>query len=65
MKFPKHRANLFIVTRFTPDGMFSICGGFPTPEEADDFRGACQQEWDEKTNGAKALFEVQITTYYG
>lgn len=60
MKFPKNRANLYIVVR-TDD---AICGAFSDFAEADDFRAVCEQEFLEKT-GQRVRFFVKLTTYYG
>lgn len=71
MKFPKNRANLYLVERWTWKGTFTtIIGGFSTPEAADDFKEACEQEWidkgfkDDLDNG-KVQFKVILSTYYG
>ena len=59
MKFPKNRATVYVVLRHD-----SVCGVFAELEEADDYRGACEQEWLEKT-GKKVYFRVQVSTFYG
>ena len=71
MKFPKHRANVFIVVRedWTHDHLLmhsAVLGVFPTPEGADAYSGACEQEWLEKMGqaGQWARFDVRLSTYY-
>ena len=63
MKFPKHRANCFAVLRSVGDDTV-VCGVFPTPEGADAFAGACEQEWKEKDLPYNATFYVALSTYY-
>jgi len=74
MKFPKHRSDMFIVMRetyynsdivydqlkdSTPVGVFVKWG------DADDFRGACEQEFKEKGFDEKDYyFSVVLSTYY-
>lgn len=60
MKFPKNRANLYVVVR--EDG--ALCGAFSEWEEAEDYRGACEQEFLDKT-GKRALFYTRLVIYYG
>lgn len=64
MKFPKNRANLYVVTR-NYLGNDSIIAGFSEWEVADTFREACQQEWKDLGATEKDVqFEVQLTTFY-
>ena len=69
MKFPKNRANLYLVVRETYDYSNSdkaVLGAFSDCEEADNFKDACQQEWLDKVGDLKNVdFEVELTTYYG
>ncbi len=69
MKFPKNRANLYIVVRldYGPDNIDRIVlGGFSVDTDADDYCGVCKQEWLEKTGSLKDTdFEVELTTFYG
>jgi hypothetical protein len=60
LKFPKNRANVFVVVRH--DG--AICGVFFSYEDADAYAGACAQEWEETTN-TKTHFYVRLSTFYG
>lgn len=60
VKFPKSRANLYLVVR---EGE-AICGGFSDYDEAENYRGACEQEFFEKT-GKTVRFYVRLTTFYG
>lgn len=61
MKFPKNRANLYIVVRLFDK---TTIAGFSEYDEAVDFAGACEQEWLEKV-GEFRPFTVQLITYYG
>lgn len=70
MKFPKYRANIYVVVREdrvmqNVPGHVAILGAFSDPVEADDFKGACAAEWFDKTSGAPAHFEVRLSTFYG
>lgn len=68
MRFPKNRANLYLVERLDRRSMQStICGGFSEPEDADAFRDACEQEWKDKhiEDGGTVMFGVVMTTFYG
>lgn len=66
MKFPKNRANLYLVERGTRDGHVVAVAGFSEYEEAHDFRDACEQEWIDKVGHAEdVFFSVALTTYYG
>lgn len=61
MKFPKNRANIYIVTRGEV-----VCGVFASYEEADNFCAACEQEWYDKTGAwVPEHFKVQVSTFYG
>jgi hypothetical protein len=65
MKFPKHRANCFIVMRYMTGHRAVVMGVFPTDTGADEFAGACTQEFIEKGfTSTEFHFEVQMTTYY-
>ena len=67
MKSPKHRANCFVVERRVLDKVvsYSTVGVFPTYESADNFAGACQQEFLEKGYPEDDFsFKVCMTTYY-
>lgn len=65
MKFPKHRANCFVVMRYVQGTDATAVGVFPTSEGADHFAGACAQEWLEKGfNEDEYLFQVHLVTYY-
>jgi len=61
MKFPKNRATVYLVVRGNGE---AFCGVFATPEEADDYKGACEQEWLDKT-GKYYPFFVRSSTFYG
>jgi hypothetical protein len=72
MKFPKSRANVFIVMRTTTydDGIswsdpVSV-GVFELYEVATDYAGECYQEWADKgANIENIKFDVQMSTFYG
>ena len=65
MKFPKHRANCFLVTRYMTGHRSVVVGVFPTDTGADEFAGACSQELIEKGFPPDMFhFEVQMSTYY-
>lgn len=74
MKLPKHRANVFLVERnmVTPEEYYLgkwtstvVVGVFATHEGAEDFAGACTQEFIEKGyDSAMYSFETKMSTYY-
>jgi len=62
MRFPKHRANCYIVMRY-PSA--TAVGVFPFLEGAEDFRDACMQEFvDKGFTKDDVSFEVHMSTYY-
>lgn len=70
MKFPKYRANIYIVMRETMVGSgskasASVLGAFSDLVEADDFKDACAAEWFDKTKGEPAYFTIRLSTFYG
>jgi hypothetical protein len=72
MKFPKNRANIYVVVRDDfSDGIgsrmtgTSILGVFSDLVEADNYKDACASEWFDKTKGEPAHFDVTLSTYYG
>jgi hypothetical protein len=62
-----NRGNVFVVVRHVYEGVEThVVGVFSELEEADDYRGVCEQQWREKVGGLDYVsFEVQMTTYYG
>lgn len=66
MKFPKNRANIYIVVRGNYDGnQVSILGAFADLVEADNYKDACAAEWFDKVKGKDTTsFDVMITTFY-
>lgn len=71
MKFPKHRADCYVVERRIehPElGSTAIVGVFPSHEGADAFRGACEQEWRDRgffdEGRFVTTFVVTLATYY-
>lgn len=68
MRYPKHRATCYLVERvlyFSNGDSFTIVGVFLTPEGADDFKGACIQEFIDKGVGEEHYdFSIVPSTYY-
>lgn len=74
MRFPKHRSNMFIVMRETYNPSHIIydslrdavpVGVFVNADAADDFRGACEQEFKEKGFDEENYhFSVVLSTFY-
>lgn len=61
MKFPKNRADIYVVTRGD-----AVCGVFASFEEADNYAAACEQEFFDKAgNFSPDSFKVQVSTFYG
>lgn len=67
MKFPKNRASIFVVERVDADYSSVVCGVFADVQEAEDFAGACKQEWIDKYPSwdKHPQFRVSISTFYG
>jgi ADP-ribose pyrophosphatase YjhB (NUDIX family) len=59
----KNRGTVFVVVRGREAGA-AVVGVFMDYDEAENYAGACEQQWLEKT-GASVPFEVQLSTYYG
>ena len=65
MKFPKHRANCYIVMRYTTTSPATVVGVFNNPDGADNFKDACSQDfYDRGFTDDDFAFEVHMTTYY-
>lgn len=65
MKFPKNRANLYLVERWTYDGNAVVVGAFNNLEAADAYKDACLQEWiDKGLREEDVSFSVGLTTFY-
>lgn len=68
MRFPKNRANLYLVQRINYDWentTYTIVGGFPELDAADDYKDACKQEWLDKVgNLYNTEFKIVLTTFY-
>lgn len=65
MKFPKHRANCYLVMRYTTTNPATVVGVFPNPEAADNYKDACAQDfYDRGFTDDDFSFEVQMATYY-
>ena len=66
MKFPRNRANIYVVVREdTLYGHTAVLGVFSDLVDADDFKDAAAAEWFDKTRSAHAEFAVRLSTYYG
>jgi hypothetical protein len=71
MRFPKHRADMFLVERWNrANSATTVVGAFPTLENAVEFKEACEQEWVDKGGEAElvvgdTVFNVALTTFYG
>ena len=73
MKMPKHRANVYIVERtVVGTGQWgytcakqTVVGAFNTLQGAEDFAGACAQEFRERGfDEDDFVFDVKLTAYY-
>ena len=68
MKLPKHRTNVFLVERRVLEaaGMsLAVVGVFPTPEGADEYAGACKQDFLERGfDEDDFTFSVTMSTFY-
>ena len=73
MKFPKHRANCYIVERHiyklhSDKDTYAVLGVFPTYDGADAFKDACKQEWKDKglldETNYLVEFQVNLSTFY-
>jgi hypothetical protein len=67
MKFPKHRANCFLVERRILDKVvsYAVVGVFPTLDGADEFAAACAQSFkDRGFVEDDYVFSVKMSTYY-
>jgi hypothetical protein len=63
-----NRGNVFTVVRIGWQGVPApaVVGVFANLEEADDYKGMCEQQWKERIGHLDGIeFEVQLTTYYG
>lgn len=65
----KNRGNLFVVIRHDLQGSWNsstACAAFADLDDADDYKGACEQEWRERVGDLEGVdFDIQLTTYYG
>jgi hypothetical protein len=66
MKLPKNKSSVYAVVRYSNSLLPStLIGVFLSLEAADNFAGACKQEWIDKglfeENG---IFGVELTTFY-
>lgn len=65
-----NRGNIFIVTRnqfgYAEYQRSAVVGAFSNLDDADDYKGACEQQWIDKVGSLNDVeFEIQLTTYYG
>jgi len=66
VKFPKNRANVYVVTRENENTGSSVLGVFPEFDEAENFRAAAEQEFLEKVGRlGNYFFIVSLSTFYG
>jgi hypothetical protein len=63
----KNRGNMFVVVRQQWNGIgCHVVGTFSNMDDADDYKGTCEQQWLDKMGSLHGVeFEVQLTTYYG
>lgn len=61
MKYPKNRELMYVVVRGEGE---ALVGAFSDYNAAEDYRGACEQEWLDKTD-RNYPFYVRLVTYYG
>jgi hypothetical protein len=70
IKLPKHRANLFLVERWSYENDATvIVGGFSEPQAAEEYKDACAQDlrdrgYGEQLDKGELIFNVVMTTYY-
>ena len=66
MKLPKNKSSVYAVVRYSGNLLPSvIIGVFLSMEAADNFAGACKQEWlDKGLFEANGIFGVELTTFY-
>jgi hypothetical protein len=62
MRLPKTRDTIYLVVRLAPDDTTPIAA-FRTPDRADEYAGACTQEFEER-GYLNVFFEVQAVIYY-
>lgn len=67
-----NRGNAFVLVRHNLDTCYhsnfpsTTVGVFSELEDADDYKGMCEQQWIDKVGNLDSVeFEIQLTTYYG
>lgn len=65
-----NRGNVFVVVRntfgYSEYNASHVIGVFSEMDEADDYKGMCEQQWKEKVGDLDNVnFDVQMSTYYG
>lgn len=69
MKFPKNRANVFVVMRYpvshTTMKQGVPLGVFADLQEADNYADACTQELQEKIGYGAFYCKIELSTFYG
>lgn len=64
-----NRGNVFVVVRSFTDAPEpynpTAVGVFSELDEADDYKGMCEQQWKERYGVVNVVFDIQLTTYYG
>lgn len=64
MRLPKTRDTIYLVVRLTEPERWSVpIASFRTPERADEYAGACQQDFLDR-GVPDHLFETQAVIYY-
>jgi hypothetical protein len=65
MKLPKPRSFLYLIVREMEGTRAAFLGTYTDADQADDYKGACESEWKERTQGAPAEFTVTAVPFYG
>lgn len=64
-----NRGNVFVIVRHDVSkgwNSTTACGAFSELNEAEDYKGVCEQQWTERVGDLEGVeFEIQLTTYYG
>lgn len=63
-----NRGNVFVVLRDDTRGTYgpAVVGVFYNLEDADDYKGMCEQQWIDKVGSLDGVeFDIQLTTFYG
>lgn len=65
-----NRGNVFVVVRnsfgYSEYQASVVVGVFANLEDADDYKGTCEQQWIDKVGSLNDIeFDIQLTTFYG